>query len=158
MSIKPKVTKEEALVRSKEQRRARYASDPEYRARMLAKNKAYRDKHKDRISDYRRLRWKSDDEYRERQLAGRRGKCKRWSSIKHSYGILQADYQALLDSQGGVCAICRRIPPDHLCIDHCHTTGRIRGLLCRKCNTGLGCYEDNPELMNMAINYLALNK
>src|SRR6185369_3832400 len=157
-STLPRMTPKEAAARAREQCRTRYATDPEYRARTLAYNKARRDKNKEAISAARRQRWASDPEYRERQLAPRRGKSKRWSSIKHNYGILPEHYQAMLEYQGGVCAICRNAPTEHLCVDHCHDTGRIRGLLCRKCNTGLGCYEDDAELMDMAIKYLRATK
>ena len=57
--------------------------------------------------------------------------------------------------QDGVCATCGKPSKETLCVDHCHATGTIRGLLCRKCNTGLGCYEDDPATMITSLAYLA---
>ena len=57
-------------------------------------------------------------------------------SLKRTYGISLEDC-AILARQGGVCAICLRQPPKRLCIDHCHATAKVRGLLCRTCNVGL---------------------
>jgi Recombination endonuclease VII len=50
------------------------------------------------------------------------------------------------------CEICNR--PGILCIDHCHKTNKLRGILCRKCNAALGGFEDNPNLLQNAITYL----
>jgi len=75
------------------------------------------------------------------------------------YGITQAQYDEMLEKQNGKCAICNN--PDEvedrkLAIDHCHTTGRIRGLLCGKCNRGLGfIFKDNPDLLLKAISYFS---
>jgi hypothetical protein len=66
-------------------------------------------------------------------------------------------YQALLEKQRGVCAICSRKPDKYrLTVDHCHETMRVRGLLCKPCNAGLGCFRDNPELIQTAKEYLCL--
>lgn len=58
------------------------------------------------------------------------------------YGITQGDYLAMLEAQGGGCAVCETDDPGtglrHFHIDHCHTTGRVRGLLCSLCNRALG--------------------
>ena len=62
-------------------------------------------------------------------------------SLKNIYGISLEDCARLLARQGGVCAICQRQPPKRLCIDHCHATAKVRGLLCRTCNFGLGFIE-----------------
>lgn len=58
------------------------------------------------------------------------------------YGLTEASYAAMLAAQGGVCAICRE-PQDFraLAVDHCHTTGRVRALLCCDCNLRLGWFE-----------------
>jgi len=60
--------------------------------------------------------------------------------------------------QDFVCAICKGPPEDTLCVDHCHDSGRVRGLLCRKCNTGLGSFRDEPDLMLKAIKYLEAHR
>ena len=68
-----------------------------------------------------------------------------------------ADMQAILNDQQGMCAICKtfdfigRGPP---CIDHSHTTGKNRGVLCRNCNTALGYMHDSPEVVSAALDYL----
>lgn len=65
------------------------------------------------------------------------------------------EYNKILDEQQGVCAICQREDPNQrLSIDHCHTTVQIRGLLCSKCNCGLGFFEDNIKVLERAISYL----
>lgn len=74
------------------------------------------------------------------------------------YGIRIEDYDRMYENQQGKCVICRiqRGPEDpHLCVDHCHATGKVRGLLCLACNTALGSFKDNPLLMERAIAYLS---
>ena len=78
------------------------------------------------------------------------------------FGITIADYNRMLDEQGGVCAICRK--PDNsrnpggsardLAVDHCHSTGKIRGLLCADCNLTLGKMEDSIERIDALKAYL----
>ena len=79
--------------------------------------------------------------------------------MKRNYGMTFAKYEQMLDDQKGVCAICSAEPPDHhkkrLNIDHCHTTGRVRGLLCDACNRALGLFKDSPDVLLKAISYLA---
>jgi Recombination endonuclease VII len=72
------------------------------------------------------------------------------------YGISLEEYDAMLDSQGGVCAICKKKPDEGkaLFVDHCHVTGRVRGLLCGKCNSVLAFGNDNPDILRAAIAYL----
>ena len=76
--------------------------------------------------------------------------------LKEKYGITQEDYDALLDIQEGGCKICGWTPPKEksLCVDHCHDTGEVRGLLCNHCNSGLGYFRDNQEVLFSAIAYL----
>jgi hypothetical protein len=70
------------------------------------------------------------------------------------YGLTETDYDSMLRRQNGVCAICRQSPKWRLVIDHCHTTGRVRGLLCGGCNTGIGQLRDDPVLVRAAASYL----
>ena len=73
---------------------------------------------------------------------------------RHNRGISPDDFARMLARQNGRCASCKIRPAETLCVDHCHRTGMVRGLLCRKCNTGLGCFNDSPALMLKAMAYL----
>ena len=68
------------------------------------------------------------------------------------YRVTLAEVDDLLREQGGRCAICGRRSPEH--VDHCHVTGRVRGMLCFNCNGGLGQFRDDPEILHAAIEYL----
>lgn len=138
-------------------RRKKYAEDKEYRDTVTRKNKDCRNRNKEKYNESRREKYKNDPEYREKHLAARRGRDQRDSQLKTNYGITKADYDKLLDIQLGLCAICGEEKEETLSVDHCHTTKKIRGLLCRKCNTGLGCYNDDIALINKAIKYLENN-
>lgn len=81
---------------------------------------------------------------------------------ERKFGISHAEYAELHQKQGGVCAICKK--PEtatrngkvkSLAVDHCHTTGRIRGLLCADCNTGIGKLKEDENIFLAAIQYLA---
>ena len=124
-------------------RRRRYA-DPDYRERARASNRAYWATVKDEANARLRERRKTDPKFRERERAYR----------ARRYGMSTEDYDALLARQGGVCAICRQKSDRRLAIDHCHVTNRVRGLLCHKCNVGLGNFGDDTDRMRMAIEYL----
>jgi Recombination endonuclease VII len=123
--------------------RQRYAEDPEYRERKLARDRRYVAAHKDVLNERRRLKWRTDPEYRVRDRLCR-------------HGLSREDYQGLLARQGGACAICRSKHP--LDIDHCHSTRQVRGLLCRKCNLGLGLFDDDIDRMLAAIAYLEISR
>lgn len=73
--------------------------------------------------------------------------------LKKAYGLSIVERQNMLDKQCGLCAICGNfMESPH--VDHCHATGKIRGLLCSTCNTGLGHFKDNPMLCFSAGEYL----
>ena len=67
------------------------------------------------------------------------------------YNLTEDEYQGILQAQGWACAICGG---DAEAVDHDHTTGRVRGILCRKCNTGLGHFVDSEANLKSAITYL----
>lgn len=65
-------------------------------------------------------------------------------------------YDELFALQNGVCAICQNPEKQkRLAVDHCHTSNEVRGLLCQKCNRGIGLFNDNPGLLERAKNYLS---
>jgi hypothetical protein len=81
----------------------------------------------------------------------------RANALKYKYGLSVEDYNNLLIKQGGKCLLCGAIHPgdrEQFSVDHCHVTGNIRGLLCTKCNRGLGCFNDSPELLHKAAVYI----
>ena len=113
-------------------RRAKYASDPEYAARMRA------------------------------SANSRDPASKRNGRLKSTYGITQDDYERMLSDQGRACAICGATHENRrgkiLHVDHCHRTGKVRQLLCTACNTALGKMRDDTERLRSAIEYLERHK
>jgi hypothetical protein len=106
-------------------------------------------------------------EYRQTYRRARKAKQTReerktehlWKNFKLSAD----DYNRMYREQDGLCMVCQKPGaklwdevPAHkkLCVDHCHTTGEVRGLLCRKCNSVLGLANDDPKVLMGAINYL----
>ena len=88
----------------------------------------------------------------------------RANGIQRRYGLSWDDYLTLFNKQKGCCVICSSPlelfgSDKHLVaqVDHCHTTNKVRGLLCTKCNTGLGNFRDSPELLKNAARYLKEN-
>lgn len=75
------------------------------------------------------------------------------------YGITLDDYNLMLSKQDCKCLLCGKSHDKEkfgLVVDHCHNTKKVRGLLCHDCNTGLGKFKEDPELLKKAINYLLL--
>lgn len=73
------------------------------------------------------------------------------------YGLAWEEYSAILEKQGGICAICggsANGKSEEFCVDHDHETGQIRGLLCNKCNVGLANFRDRSDLLCKAADYL----
>lgn len=79
--------------------------------------------------------------------------------LKKIYGITTEDYNSMLAAQGGRCATCGSLPDKRaLDVDHCHTTGKVRGLLCAHCNTTLGKVRDDPKILQSMIDYLTVKR
>jgi len=129
------------------------AEDPGYREKIHAAKRAYRQSHQKEIAERRRLRRQSDPAYLERDRARVRSwrQKKRLESV---YGISQKQYEIMLARQGGLCAICNIKPDKTLCVDHCHETGQVRGLLCNSCNSMLGFSKDSPRRLEAGAVYL----
>ncbi|MDP9090300.1 MAG: endonuclease VII domain-containing protein [Pseudomonadota bacterium] len=117
----------EGLVKRNEANRNRYATDPEFRAKCLEfANRAVR--------------------------SGRARQLKRASFLK-SIGLSEESYATLYAEQGGKCAICD-VYEDRLRPDHCHKSGKARGLLCTRCNLALGQFGDSLDRLQRAVVYL----
>lgn len=112
----------------------RYEENPEFRSK---RQKHFEKWYEEKFPDY-----------RETHEKGR---------LLSKYGITWEEFDAISKSQGGLCLICRQPPQGktRLSVDHCHETGKVRGLLCDLCNCGLGMFRDNPELLRTAATYLA---
>lgn len=156
-----------------------------YRENMLEYGRKYRVENKEKIQSYQREyekrperkrkmeEYRSDPDNKERSReSGRKYRkrnprvCKN-AHLKRKYGITIEDYDKMLEDQGGVCKICSNPETEvdkkkgklkDLAVDHCHITGKVRGLLCGRCNKALGKFKDDPELIRSALNYLLETK
>ena len=75
-------------------------------------------------------------------------------NLKSKFGLTPEQFDDMLKAQSGVCAICGRQPEGRLHVDHDHASGRVRGLLCRPCNVGIGHFEESVERLKNAIAYI----
>lgn len=125
----------------------RYRNTPEGKARIAAYNKAnWMANREARTLQQRR-------HYADPEIKRRR----RMYEAKRNYGLSEEEYDAMLVSQGGVCAICGTDSPigkGGLHIDHDHVTGKVRGLLCQRCNIGVGFLGDSEEIITKTLGYL----
>lgn len=110
---------------------------------VTKKDPSYHHKNRERMAAYRR----ANPEH-SREIIRR-------SALKRNFGITPEDYNRLLKKQSDVCRICNESDHDRrLAVDHDHLTGRIRGLLCKKCNRGIGLFKDDIGLLRAAVSYL----
>ena len=105
-------------------------------------------------------------EYRKKNPDAGRKAAKKWYenggshtvreyTLRNKYGISSEQFDELNESQSGLCAICKSKPTrKRLCVDHCHETGEVRGLLCVKCNQALGLFQESTQLLRVATQYL----
>lgn len=118
------------------------------RAQLNEDAAAYREANRDELAE------KSRNRYGNKTPAERK-EANRAYALKHEYGLTVEQYDHMLAEQGGVCALCSRPPGVRLlAVDHDHDTGRVRGLLCVRCNTALGSLGDNEEGLLRAVAYL----
>lgn len=101
--------------------------------------KAYRDSNKEYYSNY-------NSQYRKRYPHTYQ------RHLKYTYGLSPEQYESLATQQSYLCLICNK--EAKLVVDHCHSTGQVRGLLCQKCNTALGKFNEDTAILRRAIAYL----
>lgn len=134
------LTEAERKARAVTRERRRYANN---RTEILVRAAAYRETHREQIRASMRI-------YNRGKVEERR------NALLAKYGLTAEDYLLRLAVQDGCCAICHKSPRADRClaIDHDHVTGKVRGLLCERCNNGMGALGDTPEGLLRALAYL----
>lgn len=121
----------------------------------------WREANRDRINALRRARRVADPE-KYRKHGSDHWHRSAWSAqLKKKYGITADHYEQMMSDQDGKCALCGRVGNvggKRLAVDHCHATGRVRGLLCNTCNTMLDNAQDNVDLLMSAAAYILSNQ
>ena len=87
--------------------------------------------------------------------------CSKRNARRHilrMYGLTEETYQTLLTKQDNKCAVCLEQFKNNPHIDHNHSSGQVRGLLCTNCNRGIGLLKDNPETLQRAATYLVMDR
>ena len=131
---------------NKEARAAHYTDNKES---ILAKQKVYYAENKDEMIANQKAYYAENKEK------------VRWTTIMRKYGITEQKYNDMFADQDGCCAICglhQVALNESLHVDHNHSTGAVRGLLCRSCNTGIGLLKEDPDILNKASAYLERSK
>lgn len=131
--------------------RARYAARPEkVKARAAAWHKA----NPDRVRENRR-RW-AERNRDAINAAGREYYRRSGGHRRKTLGVTPEAFSSMLSEQGGACAVCRTGEPGKKgwAVDHCHDTGRVRGVLCNACNLSLGLLQDDPARIRAAADYV----
>jgi len=93
---------------------------------------------------------------RRRALGAKPTPAQNRRNLLRRYGLTEDDFDRMLAGQDHACALCRKAPRDRLCVDHCHDALMLRSLLCRKCNRGLGNFDDDPGLLRAAADYVEI--
>lgn len=133
------------------------------KVRIAEKNREYGVKNKDKLADKHREYYAKNKSKRAEYARDYRAKNieklvldDQKKNLRRKYGLTLESYDALVESQKGVCAICQEpcSIQARLSVDHCHDTGKVRGLLCALCNRGLGHFLDSPLRLKAAISYL----
>ena len=122
-----------------------YGTNSEYAERQRNYAKEWRKRNPERCKQRDKERW-ADKDYVKQQSTYK------WSKLLSSYGLNQEKYDALIANG---CQLCGKTDALAYHLDHCHTTGLFRGLLCSKCNNGLGMLGDTIEGLLKAIEYLS---
>ena len=124
---------------------------------LASKQKEWKEKNKEGIKEWR--------ENNKEQMIATNKKWRKKNKAqqaayyrKKKYGVSPEDYDTMLEEQNNKCKIClvsfTTLKPHNIHVDHCHTTKKVRGLLCNLCNVGLGTFKDNTETLTNAIVYL----
>lgn len=156
LTIDGKAGCEECLAKAREYNRKKYAANPEPR---LAKNRQYRRNNPEKVRNF-KSRYRNLDAEGKRKILEKQ----RDTVLQNTYGITRIEYNQMFQEQNEVCAICEKPETSvdyrsgkvlDLAVDHHHTMGQVRALLCRRCNQTLGQIDEDPIILDRMISYLA---
>jgi hypothetical protein len=135
---------------------AQIKADPVRRAHQRKKQQEWADRPEVRARH--RVEWKETAAQKRAADPEYWARAARAGNYRKNYGITIEQYDAMVLAQDGKCAICRTDKPGgkgkYWHVDHCHDRDQVRELLCHGCNTGMGAFKDNPELLRAAAAYL----
>lgn len=155
-----------------ERKRKKQLSDAKFLENNPNYYKDYRFKNRVKAKEYLKEYYKDPEKKQNKLDADRKRyqmnkeadiRRRRNATLKCEFGITIDDYNIMLKNQNNVCGICFKPETDQdkktkkirsLAVDHCHTTGKIRGLLCRKCNTAIGLLKEDLNIINNCVSYL----
>jgi hypothetical protein len=121
------------------------------REQILAERKQEYAEKTEEIKAQRRKRYRENESVRKASWV---------TNLRHRFGMTEEEYNEIFDRQEGCCAICgvsdckTKTGKQRLSVDHDHSTGEIRALLCAHCNVGLGAFQDDPTIIKKAMEYL----
>ena len=125
-------------------RKAYYEANKE---KIKVKGKIYREANREKIRAYAKT-------YRKTYYKANKEKIKS-QALEYKYNITLKEKNIMLKKQKNKCKICNiKFSKTRSCVDHCHTTNKVRGILCNLCNVGLGHFKDSTEILTNAIDYL----
>lgn len=128
--------------------------------RRKATTKKWRDNNQEQIKGYNKIYNEINIEKRKQYIETYKAKHPRVhlrNHLRNKYGLELETYDLMVMDQDNKCKICDKEEKENhrLSVDHCHTTGKVRGLLCKNCNKALGLFLDSKELLVSAENYLS---
>lgn len=151
---KPIYTPEEAKKRAAESSKRSISKNREYYRTWQAK---HYEEHRDKIRARHAAEYQRNKAARKAYRDGRKTET-RYYWMQRKFGLSREAYDALLAATGGLCPICRKPfgfgRSDRPSVDHCHTTGKIRGILCGRCNLAMGMFDDDPQKLARTIAWI----
>ena len=131
--------------------------------RKRAYNREWFAKNPERLKEYRKAQYaKNRDKVLSANAKWRAGNMERVratnrkAKLKQNYGLTPDEVAALKEAQGHACALCLEVKP--LNVDHSHSLGKVRGMLCTSCNTSLGKFKHDPALLRAAADYIEAHR
>lgn len=133
--------------------------------RVNAKQREYRQKNTEMVRKWKREAYRRNIDKMQEIDRMRYYAKRRFEHMLRRYGITEGEWHRILKSQNYQCRICKKVfnlesklRRERPCVDHCHTTGRVRGILCQGCNVAIGAMGDSPHVAFAAADYLFREK